>query len=350
MAMKTCIIDNFDSFTFNLVDLVARLAGQPRVIKNNQQTAAEILMANDSNIIISPGPGTVERPEDIGVCLDVIAKSNKPLLGVCLGHQAIAYHFGGRKSGIIKTITSVHGKATKIFHDGSGLFADLPNPLMAGRYHSLVVDEEKLASDLRVVARDENGNIMALAHRTAPIYGVQFHPESILTDGGKTMMENFFALTRKANGQQAQQPQEWSACKNTSNRGDNKKLNQKKILCRPWSTPLSMASIFADYFLGNGPAIWLDGDDKTGWGRGGFSYIGVGKGAGMDAKTNKEILLVDDFSADDHGGGDFLSRLTIAAKEFLFDEETMAGLPPEVASGNFFGGPMGFLSYEGRVL
>ena len=375
--MKTCIIDNFDSFTFNLVDLVARVSGQlPRVVKNNEMTANDIVMAGYDSIIISPGPGTVENKQDIGVCLDIIANSARPLLGVCLGHQAIAYHYGGRRAGIIKIGAPTHGKATKIFHDGTGIFDGLPNPLMVGRYHSLVVEEAALAKELRVVARDEDGNIMAIAHRTKPIYGLQFHPESILTAGGKKMMENFFALSSRWSsalpsilpmddnnaGNIARQPAVADAVVAkvadavvakviTGQVTPPATSPKKRIICQEWTTDLSMAAIVASCFLPHGAphgsphgaTMWLDGDDKTGWGRGGFSYIGGTSKKDMQKGT---IMAKDLSSASDV----FFNNLAQARQDFLLDDETMSVIPADIAGAGFFGGPMGFLSYEGRVL
>ncbi len=354
MAIQTFIIDNFDSFTFNLVDLVAGINHTaPTVIKNNQLSVGGLLALPYDNLIISPGPGTVAAARDIGICLDVIAQNKKPLLGVCLGHQAIAYHFGGRGPGIIDVGQPIHGKATKIFHNGKGLFAGVPNPFLAGRYHSLVVREETLSPDIEITARDEAGNIMGLAHRHRPIYGVQFHPESILTPDGKKILENFFALaesfmdkntTAKKHHHLATAPAPLKT----------KKTNQaKKIWCEELPYMLDndkSPHIFTHCFLPHGNAIWLEGDEKTGWGRQGFSYMAMAESTPSGKHMARpSILTVDRFSGDD----DFFAQLARVAQDFSFDDEATSDLPETLIKNLdtiFLGGAMGFLAYEGRVL
>ncbi len=189
------VIDNYDSFTYNLVQLLGRLlleagyADVPlRVIRNDAMDVEDILELRPSAIVISPGPG---RPEDAGVTMPVIrALSGRvPILGVCLGHQAIAAAFGGR---VVRAGRLMHGKASPILHNGRDLFEGLPSPFMAGRYHSLLV-AEPLPEVLEVTARTPEGEIMALRHREHPTFGVQFHPESVLTPEGLRLLRNFLA-------------------------------------------------------------------------------------------------------------------------------------------------------------
>jgi anthranilate synthase component 2 len=184
------VIDNYDSFTYNLVQYLGELgAGDVRVLRNDAMTVGEIASAGFTRIVISPGPG---RPEDAGVTMEVIRQLGErtPILGVCLGHQAIGAAFGGK---VVRATTLMHGKTSAIEHDGSGIFAGVDSPFVASRYHSLVVAEEGLPSDLLVTARtrDDDRVIMGLRHRRWPVHGVQFHPESILTAEGRRILENF---------------------------------------------------------------------------------------------------------------------------------------------------------------
>jgi len=184
------ILDNYDSFTFNLVQAVGDLGAEPVVARNDATTPDEILAARPRGIIISPGPGT---PERAGISVDLIraVAARIPLLGVCLGHQAIGIAFGGR---VIRAPELVHGKPSVIHHDGAGLFQGLPNPLSGGRYHSLMIERETCPPVLEIAARTDAGLIMAVRHRERPIFGVQFHPESILTPDGPRLLANFLAL------------------------------------------------------------------------------------------------------------------------------------------------------------
>ena len=188
--MNILVIDNFDSFTYNLVQYFGELGATLQVVRNNAITVAEIRARAPHGIVISPGPCT---PTEAGISLAVIQElaAEIPMLGVCLGHQAIGQAFGGK---VVRAQELMHGKTSQIHHDGTGLFADLPSPLLATRYHSLVVEPESLPACLRVTAHTRNGVIMGLAHRSLPVFGVQFHPESFLTISGKPMLQNFLNL------------------------------------------------------------------------------------------------------------------------------------------------------------
>ena len=181
------IIDNYDSFTYNLVQFIGELGAEVLVKRNDELKADEVGNIAPSHIILSPGP---KRPEDSGVCIDIIKTyaGKYPILGVCLGHQAIGYVFGGN---IINAPEIIHGKLSEIFHDGKTLFEGLKNPFHATRYHSLVVDTEGLPEELEVSAKTSDGIVMGLRHKKYRIEGVQFHPESFLTDGGKKLLKNF---------------------------------------------------------------------------------------------------------------------------------------------------------------
>ncbi|MHA1916733.1 MAG: anthranilate synthase component II [Candidatus Ranarchaeia archaeon] len=189
--MKVLVLDNYDSFVYNLVQYIGELGATPLVYRNNQITLKEAIKLSPDRIIISPGPGSVENPRYFGVCSEVIKTMSLeiPTLGVCLGHQGIIYNFGGK---IIKANRMMHGKTSQIHHDGKELFKGIENPFEATRYHSLIGEKTTLPSCLEVSASAlDDGEIMGVRHVEYPIEGVQFHPESILTTSGKKMLENF---------------------------------------------------------------------------------------------------------------------------------------------------------------
>jgi anthranilate synthase/aminodeoxychorismate synthase-like glutamine amidotransferase len=185
------VIDNYDSFTYNLVQYLGELGADVRVRRNNEITLGEIETMAPDHILISPGPG---RPEDAGITPDVIRRfgPTTPLLGVCLGHQAIGMVYGGT---VCRAAVPMHGKTSTVEHDGKGVFAGMTAPFQAGRYHSLIVSSDRLPAELEVSARTkDDGTIMAVRHRTYPVHGVQFHPESVLTEEGRRMLRNFLDL------------------------------------------------------------------------------------------------------------------------------------------------------------
>jgi len=184
------VIDNYDSFTYNLVHYLAELGAEMEVRRNDALTAAEALALKPRAVLLSPGPCT---PNEAGICLDLIAAApvDLPILGVCLGHQAIGQAFGGQ---VIRAKALMHGKTSQITHDGTGLFQGLPSPFTAARYHSLAVPADSLPDVLVPTAWTEDGEIMGLAHRTRPIHGVQFHPESYATEHGHHLLSNFLRI------------------------------------------------------------------------------------------------------------------------------------------------------------
>jgi anthranilate synthase/aminodeoxychorismate synthase-like glutamine amidotransferase len=184
------VIDNYDSFTYNLVQYLGELGETVEVRRNNKVTLDEIEQLRPERIVISPGPGT---PDDAGVTLDTIQRfsGRVPLLGVCLGHQAIGQAFGGK---VIRASELMHGKASEVSHDGKTIFAGLTAPFQAGRYHSLIVEKQSLPSSLQISAQTKDEIIMGLRHRELKVEGVQFHPESILTPEGKQLLANFLKL------------------------------------------------------------------------------------------------------------------------------------------------------------
>ena len=184
------MIDNYDSFTYNLVQYLGELGQDIRVFRNDRITPEEISELRPERIVISPGPGT---PRDAGISVDLIRKlaGRLPILGVCLGHQAIGEAFGGR---VVQAPRLMHGKTSVIQHDGRTVYGGLPNPFEATRYHSLIVDRESLPPVLEISAETKEGEIMGLRHRDHPIEGVQFHPESILTKAGMDLLKNFLLM------------------------------------------------------------------------------------------------------------------------------------------------------------
>lgn len=189
------LIDNYDSFTYNLFHYLGELGADTRVVRNDEIDVQAAMALNPSAILLSPGPCT---PDEAGICLALTlaaAETGTPLLGVCLGHQAIGQAFGGR---VVRAGEIVHGKLGTIHHQGAGVFTGLPSPFSATRYHSLIVERETLPPSLEVTAALEDGTIMGLRHRERPIEGVQFHPESIASEHGRALLGNFLALTRTA--------------------------------------------------------------------------------------------------------------------------------------------------------
>ncbi len=184
------VIDNYDSFTYNLVQYLGELGEEVVVRRNDETTLNDIEASPPSRILISPGPG---RPDDAGISLALITHfgGRIPILGVCLGHQAIGQSFGGR---VVRAATVVHGKASEVFHDGKSIFRGVDAVFKAGRYHSLVVERASLPACLEISAETRDGVIMGLRHREQKIEGLQFHPESILTPAGKTLLANFLVL------------------------------------------------------------------------------------------------------------------------------------------------------------
>jgi anthranilate synthase component 2 len=188
------LIDNYDSFTYNLFHYLGELGEEVTVVRNDDISVGQALSMKPSSIVLSPGPCD---PDKAGICLELIkaAAGRVPILGVCLGHQAIGQAYGGK---IVRAPTPMHGKLSAIRHDGTGVFRGLENPFVATRYHSLVVERATLPSVLEVTAETDDGIIMGLAHKTLPIHGVQFHPESIASQHGHALLKNFLFIARDA--------------------------------------------------------------------------------------------------------------------------------------------------------
>jgi anthranilate synthase/aminodeoxychorismate synthase-like glutamine amidotransferase len=189
--VRMLLIDNYDSFTYNLVQAFAAMGADVRVYRNDEITVDEAIALDPTHLVISPGPG---RPEDAGVSLDMIGAfaGRIPVLGVCLGHQSLVQHFGGN---IVRAGRLMHGKTSMVKHDGKTIFDGISQPFEAGRYHSLCAEQESLPGELELTAGTERGEIMGVRHKTLPLEGVQFHPESVLTPEGDHLMANFMRMT-----------------------------------------------------------------------------------------------------------------------------------------------------------
>jgi anthranilate synthase component 2/para-aminobenzoate synthetase component 2 len=194
MSPRVLLLDNYDSFTYNLEQALRMLGAEVRVFRNDKITVEQAEGLNISHLVISPGPG---RPEDAGVSMELLRHymERLPILGVCLGHQAMAQVLGGR---VVYAPRLMHGKASEVQHDGEGVYRGLPNPFQAARYHSLIVERESLPACLVPTAETPEGELMGMRHRSLPVEGVQFHPESVLTPAGNDLLANFLATGTKA--------------------------------------------------------------------------------------------------------------------------------------------------------
>jgi anthranilate synthase component 2 len=197
--MRVTLIDNYDSFTFNLVHYIGELGADVKVWRNDAISVEEALDEEPDALVLSPGPCT---PNEAGICLDLVraAGATKPILGVCLGHQAIGQVFGGR---VVRAPVPMHGKISRVSHNARGLFRGVNGPFHATRYHSLVIDRATAPEDLEITAEADDGLIMAVSHRDRPVHGVQFHPESIASEHGRTILKNFLDLANAFNDSHA---------------------------------------------------------------------------------------------------------------------------------------------------
>lgn len=334
--IRTLIIDNYDSFTFNLFQLLAAVNGiDPIVVHNDQLTWDQLQELEYDNVVLSPGPGTPERPSDFGVCAEIIEKESRPILGVCLGHQGICYHFG---SSIVPAPAPIHGRASQVTHTARGLFEGIPSPFSAIRYHSLIA-HEPLANGLRAVAWTDEHLIMAVAHDSRPIWGVQFHPESILSEYGAALLQNFRTITQAHQGKpptpspyRPVPPHEPKRLKPVQTQ-HRYRLHYHKANRYPDSE-----ATFKELFSESPYAFWLD---RTASKDGGFSYMGDTSGPDasvlsycqatgtLTERKNDVLTVVKE---------DLLARVqqTIANTSVVHDE---APFP-------FRGGYVGYLGYE----
>jgi anthranilate synthase component II len=190
MATRVLVIDNYDSFVYNLVQYLGELGAEPIVHRHDAVTLDEMVALEPDAVLISPGPGTPDQAGESNAAIEHFGRAGTPVLGVCLGHQCIGQLYGGR---VVRAPRVMHGKTSEIRHAGTGVFRDLPSPLTATRYHSLIVERESVPDVLEITAESDDGLVMGLRHRELPVEGVQFHPESILTDKGHALLRNFLA-------------------------------------------------------------------------------------------------------------------------------------------------------------
>jgi para-aminobenzoate synthetase len=312
--VRTLLIDNYDSYTFNLFHLLGEVNGEePIVVHNDELTWEELAGVAHDNIVISPGPGRPERRRDTGVSLDALRHARTPVLGVCLGHQALAYAAGGR---VEHAPEVVHGRRSRIRHDGSALFAGIPQGFPGVRYHSLAV--AAVPPDLRVTAWTDDGVIMGLEHRTRPLFGVQFHPESISTPDGRRLLENFRDLTPRRRPAGARPSRRQAAARAAATPVHHRRLQD--VWCEP-------EVVFSELYAGHEHAVWLD-SSRAGAGIARFSFIGspdgpLGHVVRHDVGGRAQSVF-------DRVGRE-LARLHAEAPELPFD---------------FIGGYAGYLGFE----
>jgi len=278
--MRTLIIDNYDSYTFNLYQMIGEVNGElPLVIRNDQMNWDKINEIAFDNIVISPGPGRPEKSEDFGVCRQIIENVKMPLLGVCLGHQGLGYLHGGR---VIHAPEVQHGRLSKIFHSGSELFQGIPNQFSVVRYHSLLVADE-LPECLEKIAWTEAGLVMGLRHRYLPFWGVQFHPESICTEYGQTLLENFRDITLRFTEKRSRSSAKryftgYGSVSSAINHPDQKQPEKFELYTRKLNICPDTEQIFVQMFRDAPDAFWLDSSlVEPGLSR--FSFMGDGSGA-----------------------------------------------------------------------
>jgi len=335
--MKTLIVDNYDSFTFNLLQMVAAIDGElPVVVHNDTVTWQQLLAFNPDSIIISPGPGRPDNDRDFGICRQIILESKIPVLGVCLGFQGIAHLFGGK---VERAPEPVHGRTSRIFHDGNGIFTGIPQGFSAVRYHSLAV-RNPIPGALRTTAWTSDEMPMALEHVERPLWGVQFHPESISTDHGTKMMENFRRLSRQR-GSYISKPDSGPVHVATPEhpRNDVKeggwKVFSRKLHQFP-STEATFCSLFGDA----NPAFWLDSAETT---PGRFSFMGSAAGpTGMWLTYDTEGSRLEIHST----GSEKVEVLNTPLFDYLQSELQRRRCSAPELPFDFNGGFVGYFGYE----
>nr|WP_199332560.1 aminodeoxychorismate synthase component I [Anabaena catenula] len=270
------IIDNYDSYTFNLYQLIAEVNGEYPTVITNKFVWDELKQWEFDNIVISPGPGRPENPKDFGICLQTIQNAQVPLLGVCLGHQGLGHGYGGK---VIYAPEVRHGRVSEVYHNGSDLFAGIPSPFSVVRYHSLLVSDD-LPDCLEKVAWTEDNLIMAMRHRSLPLWGVQFHPESICTQYGHTLFENFKEITQKFSQKQGNSPKKnyWTENNGTLISSSDQKQQREFELCtRKLNLFPDSEQIFVHLFGKSPNAFWLD-SSRVEPGLSRFSFMGDSSG------------------------------------------------------------------------
>ncbi|MFZ0889855.1 MAG: aminodeoxychorismate synthase component I [Candidatus Binataceae bacterium] len=340
--MRTLLIDNYDSFTFNLFHLIAQVSGiEPYVVRNDRHGWEALSRLDYDSIVISPGPGRPENRSDFGVCADAILKSARPLLGVCLGHQGICHLFGGR---VRHAPEVMHGRLGRVNHDGSELFTRIPSPFLAVRYHSLVAAEPP-PGILEVSAWTDDGVIMALRHKSRPIWGVQFHPESISTEYGSLLISNFLELAQKYRPRRDLGKSSSSThCARASagisaRRRPSEREKALRLFTRKLGYYREPERVFSRWFGDICPSFWLDSSLVVG-GLSRFSFLGGMSAHGrlVSYDTHTQTLSIQ------RGAG----RCTVHKGIFDFLADDLAESHPSGASPpfDFKGGYVGYLGYE----
>lgn len=263
--MKSLIIDNYDSYTYNLYQLIGKVSGiEPIVIKNDEMTYDEILNLDFDNVILSPGPGSPDKEKDFGICKDIIEKLNKPILGICLGHQGIYYYHGGK---VVRAEEPMHGRQSSVNHNGNGLFKGIKNNFTVTRYHSLTCQDKEL-DDIEIDARTPEGIVMGISHKTKPIYGLQFHPESIASEYGEELIKNFINITRDF-------------------------YNKKRLAYEIIEKDFDTSELYEKLYAYDDKTLWLD-SSKVEEGLSRFSIFGLqGEKRGHTIKYDVEKKLVE---------------------------------------------------------
>lgn len=350
--MRSLIIDNFDSFTYNIYHLLAEVNGiNPLVITNNQLSWQEINELNVDNIILSPGSGSPENIADFGVCGDVLLKANIPVLGICLGHQGLGYFYGAK---IKRSIEPFHGRISDIYHQQNPLFSNIPSPFKVVRYHSLIIDYP-LPSDLEVIATTKDNLIMGIRHKFKPFWGVQFHPESIGSQYGKELLINFYNLTQSYHNSnkihQGLKPLLQTDSKSVNDSSVNSDNCQEKTLNKEYkiySKKLDIfedsAQVFEQIYSQSSHSFWLDSSMvEEGLSR--FSYMGDTQGENsflIEYNVNKQEIKVTKHNEIKIFKGDIFTFLDNILNEYKYDNQDLPF--------NFNGGLIGYFGYELKAL
>ncbi|MCS6941518.1 MAG: aminodeoxychorismate synthase [Geminocystis sp.] len=342
--MKTLIIDNYDSFTYNIYQLVAEINQEnPIVVTNDQLSWGELTSLDFDNVIISPGPGNPKKEEDFGICKRVILELDVPILGVCLGHQGLAYYYGAK---IVNAPEPYHGRISEIYHQQDTIFKGLPSPFKAVRYHSLIVDNDKdtFPNDLEIIATTNDGLIMAIKHKHKPLWGVQFHPESISSQFGRNILVNFQRLTleygriKSGNGKH-KYSKIYPLKKDNSSRG----FSKLKLLWRKLDFFLDSEVVFDSLYSKSEYSFWLDSSLVIpGVSR--FSYMGDAEGQNsfvVAYYVDSQQTVVNKNNKKQVFSGNILDFI----QQFLDANHIESELPFD-----FSGGFVGYLGYELKSL
>ncbi len=345
--MKTLILDNYDSFTYNIYQLLAEVNGQePVVITNNELSWREIKELNFDNIVISPGPGNPKNIEDFGVCGEVLLEAKIPVLGICLGHQGLGYFYGAK---VTRSPQPFHGRISNIYHQQDSIFNNIPSPFLVVRYHSLIIDSP-LPPDLEVIAQTEDHLIMGIKHKFKPFWSVQFHPESICSEYGKELLINFQTLTNNyyqlaeqlSKNEEEMQPNKYRRKENKIHINNFKIKNNKKyqVYTKKIDIFVDSAMVFAEIYGQSDDSFWLD-SSMVAEGLSRFSYMGDCQGDNSFLVqydiNNQEIKIIRD---------EKIRILTGDIFQFLQDILDNYAYDNEELPFNFNGGFVGYFGYE----